>query len=283
MHPTPFPELNDILVRLVEGTREALGPNLIGISLSGSFALGDADEGSDVDYLVVTRTFLTERQQEAVQQFQRTLYDSSAHWGKHLEGSYIPVDLLRHPDPARTPIPYFNHGSCSLELSDHDNTLVVRWITREHGRALAGPPPRELIAPVDPNDLRAEVWTLLHKWGRALLGESGDTSRGWAWTPDGLDNDWLQSLVVLLMTRMLQTLDTGQVHSKKAAVEWARLHLDSRWTPLLERAWAKHADQFLRYQDAAEPDDLALTREFISYALSLTPHPLSLLVPPNPP
>ena len=282
MQPTPFAELNDVLARLVEGNREALGPDLIGIFLSGSFALGDADEGSDVDFLVVTRTFLTQRQQEAVQHVQRTLYDSSPHWGKHLEGSYFPEALLRHPDPARTPIPHFNHGGRELTLSDHDNTLVVRWVTREHGLALAGPPARELIAVVDPDELRAEVWSLLHKWGHALLGESEDSARGLAWIPDGLNNDWVQPLVVLLMTRMVQTLSTGRVHSKKAAVDWARLHLDARWTPLLERAWAKHADQFLRYQGAADPDDVTLTREFIPYALALTPTPSSLLVLPIP-
>lgn len=269
---TPFADLDDVLARLVEGTREALGPDLLGIYLSGSFALGDADAGSDVDFLVVTRTFLTGPQQAAVQALQCTLYDSSAHWGKHLEGSYFPADLLRHPDPARTPVPYFNHGSRDLESSDHDNTLVVRRVTREHGLALAGPPPRELIDPVDPADLRAEVRTLLRRWGRALLGESEDSSGGWVWTPDGLNNDWLQPLVVLLMTRMLQTLDTGQVHSKKAAVAWAERHAPE-WAPLLGRAWAKHADQFTRYQQPADPNDLALTREFIRFALG---HPLTV-------
>ncbi|WP_264778208.1 aminoglycoside adenylyltransferase domain-containing protein [Deinococcus aetherius] len=268
---TPFVALNDVLTRLVEGTREALRPDLMGVYLSGSFALGDADAGSDVDFLVVTRAFLTEPQQAAVQALQRTLYDEFAHWGKHLEGSYFPADLLRRPDPARTPIPYFNHGGRDLEFSDHDNTLVVRWVTREHGLALAGPPPRELIDPVDPNDLRAEVRTLLHRWGRALLGESEESSRGWAWTPDGLNNDWLQPLVVLLMTRMLQTLNTGQVHSKKAAVAWAERHAPE-WAPLLGRAWAKHADQFTRYQRPADPNDLALTRDFIRFALG---HPLA--------
>ena len=267
---TPFPDLNDVLARLATGARELLGPDFVGAYLQGSFALGDADAGSDVDFLVVTRAFLTEAQQQAVQALQRRLYDSSDHWGKHLEGSYFPAELLRHPDLTRRPIPYFNHGSRDLEFSDHDNTLVVRWVTREHGLGLAGPPSRELIDPVDTNDLRTEVRTLLHKWGRALLGESEDGSRDWAWTPDGLDNDWLQPLVVLLMTRMLQTLDTGAVHSKKAAVGWARSHIDPQWTPLLERAWAKHADQFLRYHEPADPHDLTLTRDFIRFALRHT-------------
>ncbi|WP_169405656.1 aminoglycoside adenylyltransferase domain-containing protein [Deinococcus apachensis] len=271
--PTSFPELNGILASYVEGARRVLGPNFVGAYLTGSFALGDADAGSDVDFLIVVRELLGEEQAQDVQTMHREVYDRPSHWAKHLEGSYFPADLLRRPDPARTPVPYFDHGSRDLQFSDHDNTLVVRWVTREHGLALAGPPPRELIDPVNPDDLRAEVRTILNQWGRALLGESEDTSRGWAWTPDGLDNDWLQPLVVLLMTRMLQTLDTGAVYSKKAAVAWAERHAPE-WAPLLGRAWAKHADQFTRYQRPADPQDLALTRDFIRFALN---HPLALM------
>lgn len=268
--PTSFPELNGLLASYVEGARQVLGPNFVGAYLTGSFALGDADAGSDVDFLIVVREPLGEGQGQDVQAMHREVYGRPSHWAKHLEGSYFPAGLLRHPDPGRTPIPYFDHGSRDLEYSDHDNTLVVRWVTREHGVSLAGPPPRDLIDPVDPDDLRAEVRAILHRWGRALLGESGDRSGGWAWSPEGLDNDWLQCLVVLLMTRMLQTLDTGAVHSKKAAVAWAERHAPE-WAPLLGRAWAKHADQFTRYQQPADPTDLALTRDFIRFALE---HPL---------
>ncbi len=73
------------------------------------------------------------------------------------------------------------------------------------------------------------------------------------------------------MTRMLHTLDSGAVHSKKAALDWAQEHMDPRWTLLLERAWAKHADQFMRYQELADPVDLQLTRQFIRFALDAEP------------
>lgn len=259
--PTPFPDLNDVLSRLVEEARAILGSDFVGAYLTGSFALGDADEGSDVDFLIVTRAFLTENQQKAAQTLQRRLYDASDHWGKHLEGSYFPADLLRRPDPARTPVPYFDHGSRDMEFSDHDNTLVVRWVTRGHGIPLAGPAPQELIDPVDPDALRAEVRVRFERWGQAVLDGS-----------ERLDNDWIQPYTALSFARMLYSLETGAVLSKKAAVRWARDHLDPRWTPLLERAWAKHADQFLRYRNPADPKDMALTRDFLRFALSQMPH-----------
>ncbi len=261
MTPTPYPDLNDVLARLASGAQMVLGGDFVGAYLQGSFAVGDAEEGSDVDFLVVTRELLTPDQERQVQDLQRALFDLSSPWARHLEGSYFPADLLRPPDPSRTPLPYFDNGSRDLQHSDHDNTLVVRWVTRKHGVTLAGPPPKELIDPVSADDLRAEVRETLREWGAALLAD-----------PDGLNNGWRQPYVALSYARMLHTLDTGAVHSKKAAVDWARDQLDARWSPLLERAWAQHRGQFARVGQPADPTDLALTQDFIRFALEGTPH-----------
>src|SRR5438874_13306026 len=53
---TPFDDLNQLLVELVAGAKEALGDSFCGAYLQGSFAVGDADAHSDVDFIVVTRT-----------------------------------------------------------------------------------------------------------------------------------------------------------------------------------------------------------------------------------
>ena len=259
-HLTPFPDLNDVLDQLTVGLQHVLGPELVALYLTGSFALGDADEGSDVDFLAVTRERLTAAQQEAVQTVHRTIFDLPSPWAQHLEGSYFPAALLLGPDPLYTPIPYLDNGSRTLESSDHDNSLVVRWVTREHGVAMFGPPARELVEEVTPKALKAEILKTLHTWGAALLTD-----------PEGLDNGWRQLHVVMSIARMLHSLRTGAIHSKRAGTEWASRHLDPHWTPLLERAWAGHSRQFLRYYEEADPADLRLTREFIRYALSHSP------------
>ena len=71
-----------------------------------------------------------------------------------------------------------------------------------------GPPAQELIEVVRPEALKAEVLATLHRWGAALLTD-----------PDDLNNGWRQPYVSLNMTRMLHTLDSGAVHSKKAALD----------------------------------------------------------------
>src|SRR2546425_12563787 len=50
--PTPYAALNVVLDTFVGRARELLADNFIGAYLQGSFALGDLDEKSDVDFVI---------------------------------------------------------------------------------------------------------------------------------------------------------------------------------------------------------------------------------------
>ena len=39
-------------------------------------------------------------------------------------------------------------------LDSHDDTVVVRWLLREHGVVVAGPDPHELVDPITADELR---------------------------------------------------------------------------------------------------------------------------------
>ncbi len=99
IHLTPFPDLDDVLTQLTVGLQRVLGSDLAALHLQGSFALGDADQGSDVDFLAVTQERLTPVQAEAVQAMHRTIFELPSPWAQHLESSYFPAQLLRRPDP----------------------------------------------------------------------------------------------------------------------------------------------------------------------------------------
>src|SRR5438067_2158830 len=55
MHPTRFPELNQVLRTLVSWIQDTLPDAFVGFYLQGSFALGDFDDHSDVDFVVLVR------------------------------------------------------------------------------------------------------------------------------------------------------------------------------------------------------------------------------------
>ncbi len=86
------------------------------------------------------------------------------------------------------------------------------------------------------------------------------------WAP--FDIAWTQRYLVSTCCRVLYTLRTAEVESKRGALEWAREHLDPRWRPLLtqvlqdrELGWAP--------EDPPRPGSLEAAREFAAYAETL--------------
>jgi hypothetical protein len=231
------PTLETLLAALVAGVQDVLGDDLVGVYLQGSFALGSADEWSDVDFVVVTRGPVTDL--APLDALHARLYERETPWAQHLEGSYLPRALLRRVDPARTPVPFLDNGATSLVLDPHCNTAVVRWILRRHGVVLHGPPPAELIDPVSDEDLRAEA--------RAALRDYAD------WSREAPATAWTQPYLVLTLCRIVRTIACADVVPKHEAAAWARDELDPRWRPLIDAAIAARPDPWRRVSQSADP------------------------------
>ena len=258
VQPTILPELNAVLYELVSSAQAVLGDNFVAAYLQGSFAVGDWDENSDVDFLIAIDHDLTDDELPALQALHGRIYALDSAWAQHLEGSYFPRALLRRPDPAKTPLLYLDNGSRELVRSTHDNELVVRWVTRECGIPLAGPEPTTLIDPVAVDDLRREVRATMHDWGQDILA-----------TRYPITNRWAQPFVVLSYCRMLHTLHTGRIESKLAGAKWAKHALDAHWTGLIEQAWAERPNPTLKGRQPADPDQVTRTIAFVEYALTI--------------
>ena len=255
--PTPYRELNALLHDFVTNVQTILGDSFTAVYLQGSFALGDFDIHSDVDFLVAIEHEVREAQLSTLQAMHARIYDLDSHWAKHLEGSYFPKGTLRRYDPTSEPLLYLDNGSRELVRSNHDDELVVRWVVRECGIILAGPAPDELIDPVSADDLRMEVLSTMRDWAQQIFAN-----------PDQMNNRWYQPFAVLSYCRMLQTLQFGRVESKPAAAHWAKNALDSRWAGLIQRAWDERPNPSMKVKQKADPDEFKSTLEFIEYALT---------------
>jgi predicted nucleotidyltransferase len=276
--PTPFADLNAVLAHLVEGARARLGDNFVGAYLQGSFAVGDATEYSDCDFIIVTARDITPDELAPLQALHAEIHELPyPYWRSALEGSYVPAAILkrwsteprdppgepRGPDwadpgmsgaPARAyPFWYLDHGARTLVRSEHDNSQVVRWCLREKGVVLAGPPPKTLVDQVPPAALRAEVRQTMDLVVKLDLQPMELV----AW----------QAFWVGLFCRMLHTLATGAVWSKTASFGWAAGALDPAWKGLIARAAAVRKGDAAQSGQPADPAEITATRAFAAYAI----------------
>jgi predicted nucleotidyltransferase len=254
--PTPYPELNAVLRELVESVRAALGGSFVSACLQGSFAVGDFDRDSDVDFVVAIEEKLSDAQVRALQAVHGRVYDLDCPWAQHLEGSYFPKDVLKDYSRSGEPLWYLNHGSRSLVRSDHCNTLVVRWVVRERGVRLAGAEPATLVDPIPVAALRREMLQTITVWGREILAN-----------PERFNNRFYQGYLVLNYCRMLHDLRNGLPGSKRAGAEWAKSALDASWAGLIDRAWGGRPDPARSVRQPADPADFKSTLEFLEYVI----------------
>ena len=256
--PTGYPELDAVLAALVDGARSVLEDNFCGAYLHGSFGSGDADEFSDVDFVIVTNEELTAGQVDGLQSLHRRLYALESVWAQHLEGSYIPRRHLRRMDWSHRPFLFLDNGANELVWDSHCNTAVVRWLLRERGAILAGPDPKTLVDPVSPADLRREA--------RVRVREYAD----WASesTAAGPMSRWTQPYLVLTFCRLLFTLVEGRVAAKREAAEWALRAVDQEWASLIRKAVADRADPWERVHQPAGSDLVERTLRFGDYAVA---------------
>lgn len=256
MKPTPYPELNAVLFELVKSVQGALHNELVGAYLQGSFAVGDFDEHSDVDFVIATYKELSSDQVAALRAMHERIFDLGPEWAQHLEGSYFPTTTLHDYRRAGTPLWYLDHGSRTLVRSDHCNTLVVRSVLREHGIILVGPSPATLVDPIPVDALRNEIGGTIREWGRQILDQ-----------PDTYRNRFYQGYIVLSYCRMLHDLIAGRPGSKRAGAAWAKGHLDPAWAGIIDRAWACRPHPAVAVRQPPDGADYDQTLEFVRYIM----------------
>jgi len=265
---TQYPELDVVLHGHAVRLQETLGDLLIGVYLLGSLAIGDFDSTSDIDFVVVTAAEMSESQVKQVQSVHDQTYGQDNRWVKHLEYSFFPLNVLRHPSSPfshdgraqdkNRELWYFEHGSPKIERSDHDNSLVVRWTLKQKGVTVFGPEPSSLLDPVSPDALRAEIQDSLIGWGNELLKDA-----------EPYRNRFFQAFIVLHYCRMLQDLDEGRITSKREGALWAKSNLDPKWISLIEYCWNDRQDSKIHISQPAVSEIFQEVLAFVEYAVAL--------------
>ena len=255
---TQFLELDEVLREFVGSVQDILSDNFVGAYLQGSFAVGDADEHSDCDFIIVMDRELSEDHLRELRPLHKRIYDIDKEWAKHLEGSYFPKAMLRDFAHSGRDLWYVDHGSTVMERSSHCNTVIVRWILRERGVVLVGPEPSTLIDPISADVLR-----------RAILASINDSGHEILTHPDRYRNRFYQGYIVLQYCRKLHNLHVGEAGSKRQGAEWAKRNLDQCWVDLIDRAWACRPDPAVSVRQPPDAADFARTLDFVREVMRL--------------
>jgi hypothetical protein len=255
-HNYNVPEIRVVLDLLVNGAKDILGPKFFAAWLQGSSATGHFDDHSDIDFIIGVESDLTKEEIHSLQTFHRQLYNHASPWAKHIEGSYIPREILRDYKYAGKKVWYLDHGSTTLERSAHDNMIAVKWILREKGVVLAGPDPSEVMNMIPISELRMDIYRTFADWAKVIFNN-----------PDEIGNHFYQTFAVLSYSRMLNDIRCGSIGSKREGAEWVKANLDPKWHDLIDKAWLGRPNPSLSVQRPADPQDVEKTMEFIRICL----------------
>jgi hypothetical protein len=225
---TPYPEIDALAHSLLGSLREVLGTGFVGLYLHGSLAYGGFDPTtSDVDFLVVTSAPVAGEALAGLAEMHAGLTAGGRPWADRLEGAYVPRNSLRRHDPAAPPVPWLGvDGRFALERLGRD-WIVQRWILRERGIAVSGPPAATLIDPIGVDDLREAVRGSLSEWWSPPFPD-----------PGRFEDDGYRAYAVLTMCRSLYLLERGVIASKPEAALWAVRSLARPWASLAAEAAA---------------------------------------------
>jgi predicted nucleotidyltransferase len=256
--PTPFPRLNLVLNELVSGVKSILGESLVSACLQGSFAIGDFDAFSDVDFVMITETEPEEGEVVALQKLHGSLFLNPSPWARHLEGSYFPVEILGDIKRRKELLWYLDNGSNIMIKSTHCNSVVVRWALARYGVVLAGRHPAELVGSIPRSALKEEIRATMRDWAEEIANDR-----------ETYYNRFYQGFIVLSYCRMLRDLSVGDTGSKQAGARWFKTRHPGRWDGLIDRAWATRPCPEWQIRQIPDPQDYELTMAFLSHCLEL--------------
>jgi hypothetical protein len=252
--PTPYPEVNEVLNLLLTHVKEILKDQFVGMYLYGSLSTGDFNpETSDIDFLFVTSDSLSEDTIAALEAMHTKTWATSLKRAGKLEGSYVPIQLIRRHAASGPACPTVNEGQFYVAPLGSD-WIIQRHVLREYGVVIEGPDPKTLIDFVSADEIRGAVLAVLQEWWFPMLDDP-------AWLRD--HDSGYHAFAVITMCRVLHALEYGTIVSKPKAVQWARTRLPDPWRQLIDKAVAASLHE-------KQADFLVETLDFIRFTKEQT-------------
>ena len=253
-HPTPYIDINALLEQILSRMQTILGNKLIGLYVFGSLVTGDFDyDSSDIDLIAATSTELNEEEIERLKLMHQDIALQEKAWDDRIEVGYISVENLKKSQ-SHFPLALISPGE-AFHVTEADSAWIInRYVLREKGITLFGPPPKILVDPIPQVELMHAVQKFIREW------------REWITNMEIIRPRKYQAYAILTACRALYTSRQGKFVSKKQAALWAEKELPE-WSSLIRRAliWRNAwRDEHIDY-DETFPE----TMRFVHFALDL--------------
>lgn len=213
MNPPEF--IQDLCQAFLDGLKAALGDNLYGVYLFGAVAFPETRHTGDVDFHVILRRPLTEKEHSALVQLHDRLGCEFPPLGGEMDGHYLLLENARGTAQPGSELSPFN--------------IDDAWaLHREHIRSgrcivLLGPDPRQIYPAATWEELEVDLEDQLQYVEHHL--------------------EVYPAYCILNLCRLMFSFETREVViSKDAAAEWAWDRFP-QWRALLEAAQKSYAKQ----------------------------------------
>lgn len=219
-------EVNEVLFKIVNGIKDILDENLIGLYLFGSLTYGDFDpDSSDIDLLALVNKPLNQHELELIKQLHAEIGEYYQKWKDRLECSYMPIDMLKNILPPKEPRRYYNNGIFYDKAPYGNEWIINNYLLYKYGIPLIGPNFKELTNPIDIIEVqKACIGDLFQEWE--------PKTRDLEW----LDNSHSRSYLVMNLCRILYTVISGKTGTKKVSAEWVKKKFGLPWSNLIKVA-----------------------------------------------
>lgn len=182
---------------------DELGANFVSFYVHGSLALGDFNENSDIDYVVVTEHFISDM--SMIEKIHRAFQECC--FGHHFEGSYITIDMALSDGLPKEKRLYYNSGTPQYVSYGYE-WYFERTILIDHGLCIKGENLYSDLTPPTNETLEEAVAFLIVDTWVPLMKK-----------PDQLSDEYIV-FGVLTMCRLMYTLKEKKIISKLKSAKW---------------------------------------------------------------
>jgi hypothetical protein len=213
--------VNDLLNEYIDLVNEYMPNQLEGLYLHGSLALDAFVEGSsDLDFIAVTQSGLTESELKKAKEIHRILAD------KYLFPEMDGVYLTQNDLGTLCECFYYNNGIMNY---GHFLNPVTWWLLKKNGIVIYGDVP---VIEINANDLVSYTYENMNTyWANRIQSyeESIDELTQTADSAIDKEVEW----TVLGILRQFYTLREKDIISKQGAGEYSLKHLPEKWHPII--------------------------------------------------